>query len=133
MDQLIAQILETGVTSPAIIIVLGAVCIYLYKKYEKFTEITQETQQQNLEAITQIRQTLESSARNDDTIGASLRTLHDRIQTLEARLNSIDGRSSSEMTSIIRDIDSIKRVLEMCYVLNTRGSADRAGQARRLQ
>ena len=122
MDQIIAQILETGITSPVVIIILGVVCVYLYKKYEKFTETTQETQQQNLEAITRIQNTLETHTRDSENINTSLRGLQERIQTLETRLSTIDGRSSSEMTSIIRDIDAIKRVLEMCYVVNNRSN-----------
>lgn len=125
MDQIIEQILETGLTSPVIIVILGVVCVYLYKRYERFTETTQETQQQNLEAITHIRQALETTSHESESISTTLRSLQDRIQVLETKLSSIDGRSSSEMTSIIRDIDAIKRVLEMCYVLNSRDSETR--------
>lgn len=121
MEQIITQILETGITSPVVIIILGAICVYLYRKYEKFTEVTQETQQQNLEAITQIKQTLQSGTHERENVTITLRSLQDRIQALEAKLNSIDGRSSSEMSSIIRDIDAIKRILDMCYVMNVRG------------
>lgn len=120
MDLIIEKILETGITSPIVIIILATVCIYLYKKYENFTELTRETQEQNLQAITRIQNTLESSSRVNEGIDDSLRSLKDRVQNLENRLSTIDGRSSSEMTSIIRDIDAIKRVIEMCYVLNNR-------------
>lgn len=120
MDLIIEKILETGITSPIVIIILAAVCVYLYKKYENFAELTRETQEQNLQAITRIQNTLESSSRVNEGIDDSLRSLKDRVQNLENRLSTIDGRSSSEMTSIIRDIDAIKRVIEMCYVLNNR-------------
>lgn len=120
MDLIIEKILETGITSPIVIIILAVVCVYLYKKYENFAELTRETQEQNLQAITRIQNTLESSSRVNEGIDDSLRSLKERIQTLETRLSTIDGRSSSEMTSIIRDIDAIKRVIEMCYVLNNR-------------
>lgn len=120
MDLIIEKILENGITSPVVIIILAVVCIYLYKKYEKFAELTRETQEQNLQAITRIQNTLESSSRVNEGIDDSLRSLKDRVQNLENRLSTIDGRSSSEMTSIIRDIDAIKRVIEMCYVLNNR-------------
>ena len=118
MDLIIEKILENGITSPIVIIIPALVCIYLYKKYEKFTELTKETQEQNLQAITRIQHTLESSSRVNEGIDDSLRALQERIQSLESRLSTIDGRSSSEMTSIIRDIDTIKRVIEMCCVLN---------------
>ena len=120
MDLIIEKILETGITSPIVIIILAAVCVYLYKKYENFAELTRETQEQNLQAITRIQNTLESSSRVNEGIDDSLRSLKERVQNLENRLSTIDGRSSSEMTSIIRDIDAIKRVIEMCYVLNNR-------------
>lgn len=118
MDLIIEKILENGITSPVVIIILALVCIYLYKKYEKFTELTKETQEQNLQAITRIQHTLESSSRVNEGIDDNLRALQERIQSLESRLSTIDGRSSSEMTSIIRDIDTIKRVIEMCCMLN---------------
>jgi len=120
MDLIIEKILENGITSPIVIIILALVCIYLYKKYEKFTELTKETQEQNLQAITRIQHTLESSSRVNEGIDDNLRALQERVQSLESRLSTIDGRSSSEMTSIIRDIDTIKRVIEMCCVLNNR-------------
>ena len=49
-DQIAQSILENGITSPIVIVVLGAVCVYLYRKYEQFTEQTQETQE-NLETL----------------------------------------------------------------------------------
>lgn len=119
-DQIAQSILENGITSPIVIVVLGAVCVYLYRKYEQFTEQTQETQEKNFEAIQRIQQTLEQSERTNQDIDNTLQGLKERIKSLEDRLNSIDGKSSTEMTSIIKDIESIKRFLEMCCMLNNK-------------
>lgn len=119
-EQLTQSVLENGLTSPVVIVVLGAVCVYLYRKYEHFTEETRETQEKNFEAIVKIQQTLEQSEKTSRDIDSTLRGLRERIQSLEDRLNTIDGKSSLEMTSIIKDIESIKRFLEMCCVLNNK-------------
>lgn len=119
-EQLTQSVLENGLTSPVVIVVLGAVCVYLYRKYEHFTEETRETQEKNFEAIVKIQQTLEQSEKTSRDIDSTLQGLRERIQSLEDRLNTIDGKSSLEMTSIIKDIESIKRFLEMCCVLNNK-------------
>lgn len=119
-EQLTQSVLENGLTSPVVIVVLGAVCVYLYRKYERFTEETRETQEKNFEAIVKIQQTLEKSEKASRDIDSSLEGLKERIQSLEDRLSTIDGKSSLEMTSIIKDIESIKRFLEMCCVLNNK-------------
>lgn len=122
MDQIIAYLLETGVTSPVIIIILGIACVYLYKKYESFTELTRKTQQQNLDAINDIKHTLNDTFKTNEDIDATLKNLQERVRCLESKLNTIDGKSTSEMTAIIRDIDTIKRFIEMCCVLNNKGN-----------
>lgn len=119
-EQLTQSVLENGLTSPVVIVVLGAVCVYLYRKYEHFTEETRETQEKNFEAIVRIQQTLEKSEKASHDIDSTLQGLKERIQSLEDRLSTIDGKSSLEMTSIIKDIESIKRFLEMCCVLNNK-------------
>lgn len=119
-EQLTQSVLENGLTSPVVIVVLGAVCVYLYRKYERFTEETRETQEKNFEAIVKIQQTLEKSEKASRDIDSALEGLKERIQSLEDRLSTIDGKSSLEMTSIIKDIESIKRFLEMCCVLNNK-------------
>lgn len=116
MDQLIEFALTSGFTSPVIIIFLGIACVYLYKKYEQFTELTQKSQEQNLESIDSIKRTLDSISDSNSDIEDSLNNLQLRLNQLENRMSTIDGRSSSEMTSILRDIDAIKRVLELCMI-----------------
>lgn len=124
MEQITDLILENGLTSPIVIIALGTACVYLYKKYEEFAEQTRKTQEDSYTLITDIQRTLNESAKNSEELNEVIKNLQARIQGLELELNSIHGNSSHQMTEIIKDIESIKRFLEMCCVLNNRKRVD---------
>lgn len=116
------ELLKTGITPTIIIIILICVCKYLWKCYERYIKFVQKQTENNSKAINEINEQLNNYKELENLLQKTIKDLNSQLEYICTKFDKLENIcivTNNINSNIIKDIESIKKSIEIYQIIET--------------